>query len=114
MPGPPPSKIQILKVCFKNISPGDSNVTLRVENHSDKVLRFDPWVRNIPWRKAWQPLQYSCVENLMDRGAWQAIIHRVAKSHIQLKRFSMYTHRHTHDKVTNQCMLPGFSLSKEI
>ena len=114
MPGPPPPKIQILKVCFKNISPGDSNVTLRVENHCDKVLRFDPWVGNIPWGKAWQPRQYSCVENLMDRGAWQAIIHRVAKSHIQLKQFSMYTHMHTPDKVTNQWMLPGFSLSKEI
>ena len=25
-------------------------------------------------------LQYSCLENLMDRGAWQAIVHRVAKS----------------------------------
>ena len=26
------------------------------------------------------PLQYSCLENLMDRGAWQAAIHRVTKS----------------------------------
>ena len=26
------------------------------------------------------PLQYSCLENLTDRGAWQATIHRVAKS----------------------------------
>jgi len=26
------------------------------------------------------PLQYSCLENPMDRGAWQATIHRVAKS----------------------------------
>ena len=25
------------------------------------------------------PLQYSCLENSMDRGAWQAIGHRVAK-----------------------------------
>ena len=25
------------------------------------------------------PLQYSCLENPMDRGAWQAIVHRVAK-----------------------------------
>ena len=25
------------------------------------------------------PLQYSCLENPMDRGAWQATIHRVAK-----------------------------------
>ena len=26
------------------------------------------------------PLQNSCLENLMDRGAWQAIVHSVAKS----------------------------------
>ena len=25
------------------------------------------------------PLQYSCLENLMDRGAWQATVHGVAK-----------------------------------
>ena len=25
------------------------------------------------------PLQYSCLENPMDRGAWQVIVHRVAK-----------------------------------
>ena len=30
------------------------------------------------------PLQYSCLRNLMDRGAWQATVHRVAKSQIQL------------------------------
>jgi len=26
------------------------------------------------------PLQYSCLENFMDRGAWQATVHRVPKS----------------------------------
>ena len=30
------------------------------------------------------PLQYTCLENLMDRGAWQAIAHRVAKSQTRL------------------------------
>ena len=24
----------------------------------------------IPWRRKWQPLQYSCLENPMDRRAW--------------------------------------------
>ena len=43
-------------------------------------LRFDPWVGKIHWRSAWQPTQYSCLENSMDRGAWQAIVHRIAKS----------------------------------
>ena len=31
------------------------------------------------------PLQYSCLENPMDRGAWQAMIHSVAKSRTRLK-----------------------------
>ena len=30
------------------------------------------------------PLQYSCLENSMDRGAWQATVHRVAKSWTRL------------------------------
>ena len=32
------------------------------------------------------PLQYSCLENPMDRGDWQATVHRVTKSWTQLKR----------------------------
>ena len=31
------------------------------------------------------PLQYSCLENSMDRGAWRATVHRVTKSQTQLK-----------------------------
>ena len=34
------------------------------------------------------PLQYSCLENPMDRGIWPATVHRVAKSRPQLKRLS--------------------------
>ena len=33
------------------------------------------------------PLQYSCLENLMDRGAWQAIVHGIAKSWTQLNQY---------------------------
>ena len=31
------------------------------------------------------PLQYSCLENPMDRGAWQATVHGVAESQTRLK-----------------------------
>ena len=31
------------------------------------------------------PLQYSCLENPMDRGAWQATVHRLSKSRTLLK-----------------------------
>ena len=36
------------------------------------------------------PLQYSCLENPMDRGAWRATVHRVAKSWTQMKQLSMH------------------------
>ena len=34
------------------------------------------------------PLQYSCLENPMDGGAWQATVHGVAKSWTQLSNFT--------------------------
>ena len=37
------------------------------------------------------PLQYSCLGNLMDRGAWRATVQGVVKSQTQLS-----THKHTH------------------
>ena len=36
------------------------------------------------------PLQYSCLENPVDRGAWWAAVHRVAQSQTQLKQLSMH------------------------
>ena len=38
------------------------------------------------------PLQYSCLENPMDRGAWWATVHRMAKSQTQLKQLSTQTY----------------------
>ena len=38
------------------------------------------------------PLQYSCLENPMDRGAWGAKVHRAAKSWTRLKPLN--THRY--------------------
>ena len=38
-----------------------------------------------------KPLQYSCLGNSMDRGSWQATVHRVIKSQTRLKLLSMHT-----------------------
>ena len=46
-----------------------------------------PGVRNS------NPLQYSCLENPMDRGAWRATVHRVAKSRTWLKWLSTWRRR---------------------
>ena len=36
------------------------------------------------------PLQYSCLENPVDRGAWWAAVHKVAQSQTRLNRLSMH------------------------
>ena len=52
------------------------NSPAHVEDARD---RFDPWVGKIPWRRDGNPLQCSCLESPMDRGAWWATVHGVAK-----------------------------------
>ena len=44
------------------------------------------------------PLQYSCLENPMDGGAWQAAVHGVAKSQTQLSDFPFTFHFHALEK----------------
>ena len=40
---------------------------------------FVPWFGKIPWRRRWQPTSLICLENPMDRGAWQATVHGMAR-----------------------------------
>ena len=42
------------------------------------------------------PLQYSCLENPKDRGAWQATVHRVSQSQTWLKWLSISKQDHSH------------------
>ena len=44
------------------------------------------------------PLQYSCLENPMDGGAWWAAVHEVAKSWTQLSDFTFIFHFHALEK----------------
>ena len=53
---------------------------------------FDPWVGKIPGGGHGNPLYYSCLENPMDRGAWQATVHRVTKSWTRLKQLSTHSY----------------------
>ena len=46
------------------------------------------------------PLQYSCLENPMDGGAWRAAVHGVAKSQIRLSDFTFTFHFHALEKET--------------
>ena len=122
-----------------------------------KTNRFDPWVRKIPWIRAWQPipiflpgkshglrrvrhdlsdvacthdrpdqikgcltrsiregngtpLQYSCLENPMDGGAWWAAVHGVIKSQTQLSNLTFTFHFHALEKaMATPVFLPGES-----
>ena len=44
-----------------------------------------PGLGRFPRERNGNPLQYSCLENPMDRGTWWAIVHEVAKSQTQLR-----------------------------
>ena len=44
------------------------------------------------------PLQYSCLENPMDGGAWWAAVHEVAKSRTRLSDFTLTFHFHALEK----------------
>ena len=44
------------------------------------------------------PLQYSCLEDPMDRGAWWAAVHGVAKSQTRLSNFTFTFHFHALEK----------------
>ena len=43
-----------------------------------------PGLGRSPGEENGYPLQYSCLENSMERGAWEATVHRVAKSQTEL------------------------------
>ena len=65
--------------------PGSSDgERIRLQCRRHRRLGSDPWVGKIPWRRTWQPLQYSCLGKPMDRGAWWATVHGVAKSQTRL------------------------------
>ena len=53
-----------------------------------KKFWFDPWVRKVPHG---YPLQYSCLENPMDRGAWRVTVHRIAESQTDWSNLAHYS-----------------------
>ena len=62
---------------------------------------FDLWVGKIPGEGNGNPPQYSCLGNPMDRGAWQAAVHGVAKRvghDFQLKPPQQHRYRYRHWK----------------
>ena len=67
------------KIGFRGSSDGKNSA----RNAGDLGLIPDSGIS--PGEGNGNPLQYSCLENSMDRGAWQATVHRVTKSQTQLR-----------------------------
>ena len=79
----------VTEIWFSNFPVGTSGKESACQCRRCKRHRFDPWVQKIPGEGHGSPLQYSCLENPMQRVAWWAIVHRVAHSWTWLKKLSM-------------------------
>ena len=66
--------------------PGGSEDKASACNAGD--LGSIPGLGKSPGEGNGNPLQYSCLENPMDRRAWRATVHWVAKSRTQLSKFT--------------------------
>ena len=64
--------------------PGGSDGKASACNAGD--LGLIPGLGRSPGEGNGNPLQYSRLENSMDREAWRAVVHKVTKSQTQLKR----------------------------
>ena len=70
------------------------------ENDSDSIKEIQGWCfKNLRWseEKA-MALQYSCLANPTDGGAWWAAVHGVAKSQTRLRDFTFTFHFHALEK----------------
>ena len=64
-------------------------------------IRDEGWILGpgrSPGRGHGNLLQYSCLENLMERGAWQATVHGVTKSWTLLKQLNMHACKKSRDR----------------
>ena len=80
------------KVCFSGGSDGKEST----RSAGDPGLT--PGLGRIPEEGNNNPLQYSCLENPMNREAWQATIHGVAKSWTRLSNFTYVQYVQSHFK----------------
>ena len=74
-----------------------------------------PGLERSPGKGSGYQLQYSCLENSMDGGAWQATVHRVAKESDTIEQLSLRVkgnHADPRETVSHQdfpctCYMPG-------
>ena len=71
---------------FEDVKPGGSEVKASACNAGD--MGSIPRLGRSPGEGNGNPLQYSCLKNPMDTGAWWATVHGVAKSWTRLSDFT--------------------------
>ena len=84
-----------IQICYPNFTrgfPDGSDSKESACNVGD--LRSVPGLGRSPGGGHGNPLQYSCLENPMDKGAWWATVHGVTKSQTRLKRLN---NKNTHN-----------------
>ena len=69
---------------------------IHLQCRSRRRCGFDPWVRKIPCRRAWQPTPVFSPGESHGQRTWWATVDRVANSQTQLKPLSTHIHIHTH------------------
>ena len=85
-----------MDLCMVNIPNGASGKESPTGAEDIRDAGSIPGSGRSPGEGNGDPLQFSCLENSMNRGAWQATVHGVTKSRTQLKRLSMQTSQEKH------------------
>ena len=63
-----------------------------IKNLQCRRPKFDPWIRKISWRRECYPLQYSSLENSLNRRALQAAVYGDAKTQTWLSDCNTFTY----------------------
>ena len=93
--------LQIIYILLWLAFPFHFETALRCHSHTTYTIHlfkvyifrrpsFDPWFEKIPGEGNGYPLQYSCLENSMDRGAWWATVHGITKNWARLNNWHFH------------------------
>ena len=82
-----------------------NNAAMNIHVHVFNENVFSSFWSIYPREGNGTPLQYSCLENPVDRGAWKAAVHGFAKSQIRLSDFTFHFHALEKEMATHSGVL---------
>ena len=89
-------KQQVLARMWRNLNPSHCQGNVKWSSHYGKILQR--FLKKLVGESNGTPLQYSCLKNPMDGGAWQAAVRGVAKSRTPLNVLTFTFHFHALEK----------------